>query len=62
MFRVTTLDLEDLPKTEDGKVSFFACDYPVVLFTDKPIENISFGNLQNVKDIPENITDLFAFI
>jgi len=50
------------PKLQDGKMVFFASDYPVMLFTDKPIVDISFGNLQNVKDIPENITDLFAII
>ena len=50
------------PKQDGDKVNFFACDYPIMLFTDKPIENFEFGNLQNVKEIPENITDLFAFI
>jgi len=42
------------PKTQDDKVVFFASDYPVMLFTDKPIENISFENLQNIKEISKD--------
>ncbi len=41
------------PNVKDGKTSFFACDYPIMLFTDKPIENISFENLQNIKEISD---------
>ena len=50
------------PVIKDSKASFIASDYPIMLFTDTPVEDISIGNMKNMKDIPENITDLFAII
>ncbi len=42
------------PNMKEGKATFFACDYPVMLFTDKPIEDITFGNLKNIQDISDD--------
>jgi len=50
------------PVVKEDRVVFPASDYPIMLFTDKPVEDFGIGNMQNMKDIPENITDLFAII
>ncbi len=50
------------PVIKGEKVVFPASDYPIMLFSDKPIEDFEIGNMQNMKDIPENITDLFAIL
>ena len=42
------------PISEDGKAVFFASDYPILLFTDKPIKDISFDDLKNINEVPQD--------
>lgn len=37
--------------SQDGRAQFFASDYPIILITDKTVENISFENIQNIRDM-----------